>query len=144
MKLYAFGPDLYVSRWVGRHPVEDAAAIAAANIDVIFCLCKKQTDVHTVSEYVELVYHPIPDKRVGIPPLDDLRVIVSDILARLAEGKVVLVHCIEGRNRSILAAALVERKRNGWTGLQAWEHATIIRPHCLNNTAFAEWLRELP
>ena len=144
MKLYEFGPNLYVSRWVGRHPEEDLAALEDAAIDAIFCLCKKQTDVRAVPQGVGLVYHPIPDKRVGIPPLDDLRVIVSDVLARLAEREVVLVHCIEGRNRSVLAAALVERKRNGWTGLQAWEHATIIRPHSLNNTAFADWLRELP
>lgn len=143
MKLYAFGPNLWVSRWPGRKPLEDSATVYAAGITTIFCLCTKRTGIE-VDDGVNIVYHPIPDKRAGTPPLDDLRVIVSDILTRLAAGENVLVHCIEGRNRSVLAASLAEKKRNGWTGLQAWEHATAIRPRCLNNTAFADWLRDLP
>jgi len=141
MKLYEFGHNLYVSRWPGRNPAEDTAAIRDAGIDVVYSLCTKPIGVELTARHVS---HPIPDKRVGEPPLEDLRVIVMGILDDLAQGHRVLVHCIEGRNRSVLAAALAERKRQGWTGLQAWEHATTVRPRCLNNTAFAEWLRGCP
>jgi protein-tyrosine phosphatase len=141
VKLYQFGPNLYVSRLPRK--AEDADAVREAGVDVIYTLCRKRPH-DKVLDAVAVWHHcPLPDKRVGEPPVEDLRQIVSSILWNLSSGDTVLVHCVEGRNRSVLAAVLAERAHRGWTGQEAWEHATAVRPRCLNNTAFADWLRSL-
>jgi hypothetical protein len=124
--------------------VEDAESVREAGVTAIFSLCRKAPDPAVIATVENWVHMPIPDRRKGAPPLEDLRAIVGLILGALSSGETVLVHCVEGRNRSVLAAVLAERARNHWTGLQAWEHADIMRPNCLNNKAFADWLRSLP
>jgi len=139
LKLWEVGPDLYISA-VPR--TGDADVIREAGITSIYCMSKMRTDEEVIESVQKWEYCHVPDgKKV---PEAQLRHVVTSALSDLKEGHVVLIHCLGGRNRSMLAAALVERARNYWSGLEAWDHAMIIRRGSLKNPVTAEWLRNLP
>lgn len=139
MKLYEVGPELYVSGWPKS---EGLADIQREGITAVICMCRKRTPVEVIGRERVFHYLPVPDGKTV--PVEDMRAAVTLINQLRAAGHVVLVHCLQGRNRSMLAAVLAERKRRGWTGAQALEHAQRVRPRCLHNPVFADWLRSLP
>jgi hypothetical protein len=149
VRLYEISRNLYVS----GHPKErDVPKLLEAGITSIICLSKKPTPPEVLAHVLCGAYMPIPDGKTV--PVEQLRVIVGTILSQLlnpcvalADGcdeHVVLVHCLQGRNRSMLAAALAARQLEGWTGLEAWDHVTKLRPSSLHNQVFADYLRSLP
>jgi protein-tyrosine phosphatase len=64
------------------------------------------------------------------------------VLSSCVQGKVTLVHCELGRNRSALVAA---RALMFWKDLRASEAIDLIRhrrsPQCLFNECYESWLR---
>lgn len=139
LRLWELGPDLYVS---GSPKPEHADQIREAGITSIFCLSKKRTPDEVIQAVQRWEYVHVPDgKEVAT---STLRYVVSEALKDLAQGEVVLLHCLGGRNRSMLAAALIERVRNNWSGQEAYDHAKAIRRGSMGNDAFNEWLIGLP
>jgi len=137
VKLYKIGERLYVS----PRPTEEWP-LYEAGITHIVQVCTKPTD----QTYAIGRSHwalPLKDGDAEGQVIK-LRTAVTHVLEKLAAGETVLVHCIEGRNRSMLVATLVEKRRRGWTGEEAYQHAQQVRPRCLYNPSFAPWLRSLP
>lgn len=140
MRLYEIGDRLYVS---GSPKTQDVEQLRAEGVDAIFCLSKKRTPPEVITSVSFWLYTPIPDGKVV--PVAELDEIVSAAWLELEEcGSTVLLHCLQGRNRSMLAAVLVERRRWGWSGTEALTHARAIRPSSLHNEAFVRYLKELP
>lgn len=139
LRLYEIGENLYVSAWPDPEGVPHAQEFG---ITRILCLSKKDTPPEYHEAGMPREYRHIPDGKVL--PVEELRVIVSRILELLESGETVLVHCLQGRNRSMIAALLAERKRQGWTGEETYQHGQAVRPACLHNPVFADWLRSLP
>lgn len=57
---------------------------------------------------------------LAVPSRADVDAAVDDILAAHARGATVLWHCVHGRDRTSLVAALVGRKLLGWTKDGGW------------------------
>lgn len=57
------------------------------------------------------------------PSPEALRAIVEDVLSMRASGKVWLIHCVNGHDRTGLAVMLVRMLVDGWTPLQAYAEA---------------------
>ena len=139
LRLWEIGPDLYVSQCPKP---EHAEQIREAGITSIFCFSKKRTPEEVIQVVQRWEHVHIPDgKTVSI---EQLRYVVSEAAKDLGDNHVVLLHCLGGRNRSMLAAALIERLRNGWSGQEAYDHVKIVRRGSMGNETFNEWLQGLP
>ncbi len=139
LTLWPVGPDLYVSQCPKP---EHADQLREAGISSIFCLSKKRTPQEVIDIATRWEHVHVPDGKTI--PIEQLRYIVSESIKDLNDGHVVLLHCLGGRNRSMLAAALIERLRNNWSGLEAYDHVKLIRRGSMGNEAFNEWLKALP
>ncbi len=58
-------------------------------------------------------------------------------------GQTVLIHCIGGRNRSVLVAALVAMKVYDLTGVEVLAGVRAARPNSISNPVFETWLKEM-
>lgn len=114
-------------------------SLRAQGIDAVVCLLNAE-DPLVANEYAENYHHvPLSDgKRVNQP---GITYAVGLVVAHLALGRRVLVHCLQGRNRSGLIAGLALRKFHGLSGLDALTQVRLARPNALYNPAFA-WLLE--
>lgn len=137
MRLYEVSPNLYVS---GSPTERDIPKLREAGVSAIICLSRKRTPDVVAESVRSWYYHPVPDGR-AVPNLNALTTLVVDLRR---QGHVVLIHCLAGRNRSMLLAALVAMRLEHWTGQEALEHCRWLRPSCLHNEIFAEHLRSLP
>ena len=107
-------------------------------ITTVVCLSTKKTPIR--DELFDWVYLPIPD---SFKKLDEagISLIVDLVQERLDNEHRVLIHCLAGRNRAALVAALVYRKLTGCSGEGAFQHLRKIRPNCLHNPVFEKYLR---
>lgn len=138
LRLWPVGPDLYVS---GSPKEEHAEQLRDFGITSMYCLSKKRTPEAVIQATQRWEHVHIPDgKQI---PIDHLRYVVSGVLQDLGEGHTVLLHCLGGRNRSMLVAALVERVRNGWSGQEAYDHVKSVRKGSMGNEYFNEFLRSM-
>jgi protein-tyrosine phosphatase len=91
---------------------------------------------------VRVVYAPMDDSAY-VPKLFASRVAI--LVAREVRAyRRVLVCCHAGLNRSGLVCALSVRCLTGWPGARCLSHVQERRSGALCNTAFAQWLIELP
>lgn len=87
-------------------------------------------------------YCPIKDGRIrDVEPLYHAMAIVA---RAASDGEDVLIHCLAGRNRSMLIAALAMRSMNGMSGEAAYQRIMELRPNALHNVFFERFLRALP
>lgn len=62
------------------------------------------------------------------------------VVERIRNGKVVLVTCIAGLNRSGMITAFALQELTGWSGKQCVDHIRKNRQHGLCNQTFAEYI----
>jgi len=137
VKIYRVYPGIAIS---GMPKVSDLAKVA--EFDLIITLSKKKLPL-LISDAVDHRYAPIKDGRLDKQG-EQLGYAVSLVLERVKQGEDVLVHCLAGRNRSALVAALAYKELEGVTGQQAYDHIMRVRPWALHNWHFAEYLKGLP
>jgi protein-tyrosine phosphatase len=133
--------------YVGGCPKDerDLDTLRGASITTVITLCKRHPGEEVVRTYAATsswYYHPVQDGRT-LQTADYLQ--VASWAAKLqGDGQRVLVHCLAGRNRSCLVAALVLRQRYGYTGAAAAELVRRARDRAFHNELQLEWLRSLP
>lgn len=132
---YRIDTDFYVSGLPSVRVVETVGATALVTV------CPR-TPTPEVQALVPVRYHlPLSDgKRV---PVEAATHAADVVLALLAGERTVLLHCVAGRNRSGLVAALVVRQRRNLTGQEAVDWVRDRRPRGLANPAFETWLQHL-
>lgn len=138
MKLYEMVPGLYF----GAMPKEkDVIRLERADISAVMTLSKKRPPelVQALGEYR---YCHIPDGKAI--PVEQLEHAANIVVQWLKAERDVYVHCLAGRNRSALVAALAARQLLGVCGAEVYAAVKAIRPNALHNVAFANWLKELP
>lgn len=137
MKLYRITDSLYISGSFKRTTLEKKRA-ALKNIDTVVCLLRRYDEELARQDWVEYVVSPVPDAtKVNVMAADQATAIV---LNRLARGKRVLAHCVVGKNRSGLVAALVLIRRYGFSGNAAVAKVRQLRPGALYNPAMVKYL----
>lgn len=136
-KFYQVMPGLYISGFPTVSDIE-----LHADLDLIVTLSKKQLP-KLVSGAVENRYCPIPDGKVTPAREEMYRHAAGIARDWVANGECVLVHCLAGRNRSALVAALAWKDFNSATGEQAYQHIMRVRPYALHNLHFEKYLRGL-
>lgn len=131
MRLYEVGERLYVSAFPRER---DLPQIQAAGINAVLTFSKKRLP-HELHYAIGIGgYMPIPDGKY--PSRTQVETCVEETEYLLRLGYTVLLHCLAGRNRSAMVAALVEARRWGWTGQQALDHIRAMRPNAIHNPAF--------
>ena len=136
VRLYEVIPDaLYTSACPDK-----MGPLLEKKITTVVCLSTKKTPIR--DELLDWVYFPIPD---SFRKLDrgQIASIVELILDRLNNEHRVLIHCLAGRNRAALVAALVYREVTGCSGEEAFQRLRKIRPSCLHNPVFEKYLRNM-
>lgn len=126
--------------WVGGKP---DPAIDLPKVDTLV-LCAQEIQPTTLAFHGRVLRCPLPDAKLTVPELHRA-VGTSNVVAReLASGKVVLVTCAQGRNRSALVAALALGQV---TRLSADELVDLMRKkrsrYCLSNPHFRAILQRV-
>lgn len=141
MKVYEIGENLYVS---GHPKLADVSRLRdGLGVNEIVTCSKKLLDLQVCLQLgIHPFYYPLVDgKKVQINAIRGAVGIVSYLLEG---GRTVLVHCLAGRNRSVLVAGLAEARRQGWSGTEALEHVRRVRPNSIHNPYFEQYMRSLP
>lgn len=129
-------PTLYV----GGSP--KAKECKSAGIDRLVTLSKKLPSNDVLDLLVDRwEYLPLRDGKV----LQEAWYWYAALRIRnyLMRGDTVLVHCLAGRNRSCLVAALVLVYEEKLTGLEAMSRILEVRPNAFHNEAQRAWLGEV-
>lgn len=136
--LYQVIPGL----WVGGHPSPEE--IDGYEITAVLAMCKKQPDPK-VATMVEWCLHlPTPDAVKTEFPHERFQVAVGLLDGLLDDSQTVLVNCLQGRNRSMMAAALTGIRRGHFrSGEEALAHCRRLRPNCLWNENFVRELLQI-
>jgi hypothetical protein len=86
----------------------------------------------------------LPDGQMNPRMAMLLETLVTDAVAFIRGGGVLLAHCWGGRNRSGLFCALVLMQLEGITGADAYARVRAVRRGALVNEHFARYLTEGP
>lgn len=101
------------------------------------------TEDPTMKALVPQYFHwYLPDGYLSQEGFDEMMVQALHITNLINEGKVALVHCWGGRNRSGLFNAMVLMHLYEYSGEFAYEYIRTMRPNSLVNETFANWLKE--
>ncbi len=129
--------------------VPDVPMIKLHKVTAVACVVKRGTPQDVV-EAVYPAYFQTTIADGAVVYEDQFWEVAGWIADRRAEGHTVLVHCIGGRNRSVLAAVLsivVTWRREGRTVTGGGETLLIgarnERPNSIANPAFEAWLKEM-
>lgn len=128
--------------WVSGRPSLNTLAQTGAT--AVLTVCPKTPPAEVImSTQVEWWKHmPLSDGKRLKP---EQYFAATDTAGKMLDaGHTVLVHCMAGRNRSCLIAALVLRERYGAPGVHVAEIVRERRPRALDNPAQYEWLVSLP
>ncbi|MGV0838465.1 ADP-ribosylglycohydrolase family protein [Mycolicibacterium thermoresistibile] len=150
-------PDRFDARYAGyrtgtlaAHPYDDKVLLAAigalrdlpANVDAVVSLCRiGDDDVRRDVSHVEvrLIDRPGSDEN---PHLDFVLLEAVRAVERFrAEGKTVLVHCVEAHSRTPSIAALYGARLRGVGTDEALRDVRTVLPDCSPNPTFREALR---
>ncbi len=98
-------------------------------------------DVPEIENRILYIYFPFIDDAL---PDEQKLTGLGHLVAHLVQaGKVVLIHCLMGLNRSnLLAAAALTNL--GMEGREAVEHLQGIQPAALYNEAYLDYVKNLP
>jgi protein-tyrosine phosphatase len=123
----------------GKHAVgpDPEGALARVGATTLVCLNERDELEARYPAYVEwliaedgqrAIWYPIPD--LHAPTLDDARMLLDDLAARLARGDRLLVHCGAGVGRAgtIAACVLVVMGDDVDTALQRVAHRPMAGP----------------
>lgn len=131
-------PNLYQGR-EPRHSVD------AKDFDaLVLCWEEGQPQWPRFSAFA--IYHcPLQDDQRTMRSGDEAKAAAAArwIIAKLDEGKRVLVTCMQGMNRSGLVTALTLHHRLGISGREAIKRIRSRRPGALYNPAFVAYLESL-
>jgi len=136
MRLYKILPNLFVS---GVPKEKDVETLAKDGITAIVTMSKKKPEPVVLAGKKHF-YFPIPDGKT----LPDFQPAIDKVEELLADGETVLVHCLQGRNRSMMVAATVMKDKLQLSGEEAFQRVRAIRSSCLHNILFEEHLRNQP
>lgn len=138
LRLYMIMPRLMVSRF----PTPANPVPPPPTVDTIFTVCTKLPE-HAAVGNTPVQHLPLSDAPDGRSILGACDV-ADYVIEFMDQGYNVLVHCIEGRNRSMLVAGFILHRLTRLTGDQVVDTLRTIRPRCLHNPAFERHLRSLP
>lgn len=133
--------------YVGGCPRDDRDldTLLKARVSSVITLCRRHPGHEVLRHYgyaKNWWYHPVQDgKRLQT---DDYLHVARWVAWLQSDGQRVLVHCLAGRNRSCLVAALVLRQRHGLSGAAAADLVREARPRAFHNEVQLDWLRSLP
>lgn len=134
-------PGLWVgscAQWAGDPDLDPG------HYDVILTVCGRGEETPRVGPDVQHRRMPLRDGAV-VPDPDDLALIVAWVARHVRAGRVVLVRCWAGLNRSGLVGVLAAAELAGLTGAAALEDARRARsPWVLCNPAFAAYVESIP
>lgn len=130
--------------YVGSCPKteRDLDQLLRVSVSSVVTLSKRVPDDLVTRHYAEAWYyqHLQDGKKLQV---DDYLWVARWVTKLLEDGHRVLVHCLAGRNRSCLVAALVLQQRYGLSGSEAADLVRALRPNALHNEVHLEWLRSL-
>lgn len=120
------GSEVYPGLWVGDSG--DADFFPGERINVREGEC---------SHKPKCLHIPVFDLRTGHARMGQLEVIAAIVDGALRAGKKVMVHCLEGNERSPLAAMWFLHRRKGMTLDEAWSVVSLARAQAKDRR---EWL----
>lgn len=85
------------------------------------------------------IHLPLVDSALTATRIVDV-LSAADVAVQLASVGPCLVHCAAGRNRSVFVVALALTRITGRSGVEALEHVRRVRPGCLSNPDFVDYL----
>ena len=127
--------------------VPDVPMIKLYKVTAVACVVKRGTPQDVIEAVRGRYFHrTIADGAIVYE--DQFWDVAEWIADRRSEGHTVLVHCIGGRNRSVLAAVLsikITSSRRGLavSGQELLEGARAHRPRSIANLVFETWLKEM-
>lgn len=137
MKAREFVPRLFIG---GRPTLAD---VRGKNVTFIVGVGTKPAEPEVVESYGEKYVHfPLTDGKT----VDRPRFVAAAAVAATAvlRGERVLVHCREGRNRSVTVAALAAVGLRYYpTGEEALSAARVVRPNAVANPEMERFLKSI-
>lgn len=131
--------------WVGSVPRDerDLDQLVGRSISSVVTVSKKHPCELVTRRYAGAWYyqHLQDGQKLQVP---EYLATARWVTQLLGDGQRVLVHCLAGRNRSCLVAALALRERYGVNGATAAYRVQEARPSALSNPVHLAWLRALP
>lgn len=122
--------------WVSGHPKAKDLEQSGATVVVTMCKKKFETPEDLFSWYL-----PVQDgKKLQVPMYKYARDVV---LTEHRGGGTVLVHCLQGRNRSMLVAGLACRHITGESSAEIYARIMEMRPSAFHNELQREWFLSL-
>ncbi len=129
MKVYDYGLNLHTRGRVRNHDLSGWRVVSL-------------TPSHpgpVRGEPEDWAWHPLSDGRLTVARLSDVHAAVDAAMALSREGPTI-VHCYAGRNRSVLVVGLAYARLTGRSGADALRHVETVRPNCLANLDFRDYL----
>lgn len=144
MRVYEILPGtIYIGPAFDKRPLEwKRDFVARHGFRSVLCLRPRYDDdmPGLVNDY-EMI--PIKDGKLDDANMSMVERAVDTAMDMACEQAPLYIHCIAGRNRSGLVAALLYRTLEQVSGLEALEHVQRVRPNSLYNEHFAQHLRSL-
>ena len=129
MKVYDYGLNLFTRGRIRHHDVSGWRIVSLTP--------SPPGPVHGEPE--DWMWLPLTDGRLTLDRLSDVHAAVETTMALSREGRTV-VHCNAGRNRSVLVVGLAYARLTGSSGREALRHVETVRPNCLANPDFRDYL----
>lgn len=131
--------------YVGSCPrsERDLDQLTMESVSSVVTVCKKHPAELVTRRYDGAWYyqHLQDGRKLQVP---EYLAVARWVTQLLGDGQRVLVHCLAGRNRSCLVAALALRSRYKLDGTLAADLVQAARPNALSNPVHLAWLRALP
>lgn len=135
--------------WQGGLGAKRGCLLEFYDLDEVVVLCPTDSDENDGQRVKVLAPDPttmsLVDHKRDLLRKEELQKLASKLVRKIKDGKNVGIFCWQGRNRSGLLTAMVLRKLNGWSGLEAMEFIKSRRPDALDTEsgAFEEYLADL-
>lgn len=148
MRFYEVLPgQLFMSGSFKRNPYQiKFSTIQKHRISVVVCTLRTpDPDMYhwaTNAPARQYIVEPLSDGREV--PVDRYNFVANRVIRQIQSGRIVLVHCIAGRNRSGLVSGLVARQLLKISGEEALAVVRKARPTALVNPVYEQYLRSLP
>lgn len=124
----------------GYPPVGNA--LKDAGVDVLVLCARENADASKYEGLIVIVAPGDDDERPQMlaSTIDVWKAAAHDVARHVREGRVVLVTCMAGHNRSGLVTALALRELTGWPGEKIIQHIQDRRLGALYNDTFVDYI----